>query len=74
MGELANKAKKVMWHGHAFDETEFVDELGDCLWYFSEIATTLGLDLSDIAEFNIDKLKSRYPEGFSEEASVNRKG
>lgn len=35
-------------------------------------ATTAGIDLDDIAESNIAKLKTRYPEGFSEEKSINR--
>lgn len=74
VGELANKAKKVMWHGHDYDPGEFVEELGDCLWYLSEIATTLDFDLETIAQTNIDKLKARYPDGFLEKDSRERKG
>ena len=32
----------------------------------------LGLTLEDILQGNIDKLRARYPEGFSEERSLNR--
>jgi len=34
-------------------------ECGDQLWYLSELATSLGLNLSDIAKSNIVKLDSR---------------
>lgn len=73
-GELADELKKVMWHGHDFDREKLRDELGDLLWYVSEIATALDFDLDDVAILNVEKLKRRYPEGFSEEASRNRKG
>ena len=38
------------------------------------MATALEVDLEDIAEMNIDKLRRRYPEGFSEEKSISREG
>lgn len=54
------------------DEEEIADEMGDVGWYWCDVATWLGLDLNDIAEGNIEKLRERYPEGFSEERSKNR--
>ena len=47
-------------------------ELGDVAWYHAAIATKLGLHLSNIQEANIDKLKKRFPEGFTTEDSINR--
>jgi NTP pyrophosphatase (non-canonical NTP hydrolase) len=38
----------------------FLDELGDILWYVSEVASSFGLSLEDIAENNILKLRKRY--------------
>jgi len=35
-------------------------ELGDVLWYFTQIATELGLTLSEIMEANKHKLEERY--------------
>lgn len=72
-GEVANKLKKVFYHGHDLDHDEIALELGDCLWYLSMLATLLGLPLHVIAEMNIEKLKKRYPDGFSSDASINRK-
>jgi NTP pyrophosphatase (non-canonical NTP hydrolase) len=72
-GEFANLIKKLTAHGHAIEPAELADELGDVLWYLSEAASACGLSLDEIARGNVEKLRSRYPEGFSEEASRNRK-
>jgi len=72
-GELANYVKKGVWHGHGVLKADIMEELGDTLWYISEMCEAVGLSLDLVAQFNIDKLKRRYPEGFSEEASINRK-
>lgn len=71
-GELIDMLKKWIGHGHELNLSEVEKELGDIIWYVSEIATTLDLHLSDITSKNLDKLAARYPEGFSEERSRNR--
>lgn len=71
-GEIANYVKKVVWHRHPFDPIKMVDELGDLLWYIQKAASDLGFTLEDIATYNIEKLKKRYPDGFSSERSINR--
>jgi NTP pyrophosphatase (non-canonical NTP hydrolase) len=71
-GEFANMVKKLTAHGHDIPLETLADELGDVLWYVAEAASACGLELGNIAHQNIDKLRSRYPEGFSEERSINR--
>jgi NTP pyrophosphatase (non-canonical NTP hydrolase) len=71
-GEFANMVKKMTAHGHPYDPEALKDELGDVLWYLAEAATASGLSLAEIAEQNVEKLLNRYPEGFSEEDSLNR--
>ena len=72
-GELADVVKKQWGHGHeAPPMDELIDELGDLLWYITRFASIHGIDLEDIASQNIQKLKARYPDGFSEERSRNR--
>lgn len=71
-GELINKIKKLVYHKHENIVPEIIEELGDCLWYIADIATTLGVDLSFVTEQNIEKLCRRYPDGFSVDASINR--
>ncbi|WP_107838403.1 nucleoside triphosphate pyrophosphohydrolase family protein [Metasolibacillus meyeri] len=72
-GEVADLIKKAIFHGHTINNVEVKKELGDVLWYLANIARLAGLELNDIAQANIDKLKKRYPTGFNREASINRK-
>ena len=62
-GEVAEKIKKVLRdnNGVISDEkkAEIEKELGDVLWYLSQTATELGLDLSEVAAKNLEKLFSR---------------
>lgn len=64
-GEVADLIKKWAWHGKPLDSERIKDELGDCLWYLSDIASAFGLNLDDVAQHNIDKLMKRYPHGFT---------
>lgn len=71
-GEVCDYLKKVVFHGHKLDEYKLQEELGDVLWYIATLATTAGLSLEGIANCNIRKLKTRYPEGFAIDKSINR--
>lgn len=71
-GEVADMIKKVRFQGHSYSKEEVCKELGDVLWYVSQLARLTQLTLEEVAEANIIKLKKRYPNGFSEERSVNR--
>ena len=72
-GEVADLVKKMTAHGHAWDKDKLADELGDVLWYLAEAASALEMSLGKIAQLNVNKLKKRYPDGFSSDASINRK-
>lgn len=71
-GEFADSVKKYAYHAHALDEAALCKELGDVLWYVALACDTLGLQLSDVMAENVEKLRRRYPEGFSPERSINR--
>ena len=71
IGELHSLYQK-MYQSHAFDITHAQKELGDLLWFIAEYCTAVGWNLDDIMQLNIDKLKARYPEGFTAENSLNR--
>jgi len=71
-GELIDHVKKAVFHKHALDKDYLAKELGDLLWYIAGISSILKLDLSDIGDINIDKLKRRYPNGFTTHHSVHR--
>lgn len=71
-GEVADLVKKGIFHQHGLDVQKLRKELGDCTWYIAALCTTLGLDLSEIMQENIDKLKTRYPNGYNPEDSALR--
>lgn len=73
-GEVADTIKKVFYHNHGYNSQTLIDELGDVLWYLAELCTSYGFELGDIADSNIAKLKQRYGNAFSSEASINRNG
>ena len=72
-GEAIDLVKKWMMQGHDLDKAHLAKELGDVAWYLAETATAIGYDLETILQANIDKLKARYPEGFTADRSMHRK-
>jgi NTP pyrophosphatase (non-canonical NTP hydrolase) len=62
-GEVLGKIKKVYRDKDGVYSQETLaaisDELGDVLWYLSQLATSLGLSLEMIGSHNLVKLRSR---------------
>lgn len=71
-GECCDIVKKHLFQGHELNREKLIDELGDVAWYIAITAEALGVPLEDVLQGNVDKLKRRYPEGFSVDKSVNR--
>lgn len=71
-GEAIDIVKKWLAQGHELDKEKLAKELGDIAWYLAETAYALEIPLEDILQANIEKLKKRYPEGFSSERSLDR--
>jgi Predicted pyrophosphatase len=71
-GEVAELVKKGVFHRHSIDRTKLEKEIGDVLWYAAALCTNLGLDLGEIMQANIEKLKVRYPNGYSSVDSQQR--
>jgi len=66
-GEVAGKVKKIFRdHGGEISEEDrqaLKKELGDVLWYLTQICTELDLTLQEVAEVNLEKLFSRLERG-----------
>ena len=71
-GEAIDIVKKHLAQGHELDREALVKELGDIAWYLAETAYALDVPLEDVLQQNIDKLRKRYPQGFSQDRSICR--
>ena len=62
-GEVVNKIKKVIRANYKEIPSEVREdisyELGDVLWYLSQLATEFNLSLDDIAKHNLKKVEDR---------------
>lgn len=75
-GEVAEKVKKIFRDdkGRLTEEKkeEIKKELGDVMWYLTQVSTEMGLKLSDVVETNIKKLSSRRERGKLHGSGDNR--
>lgn len=75
-GEVAEKIKKVIRDDKgiisAEKKEEIKKELGDVLWYISQLSSELGIELEDVAKANIEKLLSRLERGTLKGSGDNR--
>lgn len=63
-GDVASCIKKTFAHDN--DQKAGIREnLGDTLWYAAMICNFFGWNLQEILDENIDKLKKRFPNGFT---------
>lgn len=71
-GEVLYIVKKWIFHEKGLDRDHLKKELGDVMWYVAMICESAGFTLDEIMKMNIDKLKSRYPEGFDTQRANHR--
>ena len=70
--ELQDMIKKHLMYGKPFDPINVLEECGDQLWYIAVALSACGFTLQDCMEKNIEKLRRRFPDGFSEQKAVER--
>jgi NTP pyrophosphatase (non-canonical NTP hydrolase) len=67
-GEVSSLVKKLMrdtfgdYNGSDFRE-KMRKELGDCMWYISQMCNELDFSLAEIMQINLDKLQARNERG-----------
>ena len=66
VGEIADTIKKYKRYGQALDAENIREEVGDVLWYLAMMCDAVSISLEMCAIDNITKLKTRYPDKFSE--------
>ena len=72
VGELADQFKKNMAYNKEIDWVNVQEEIGDLMFYVAGLCTINNFDLEKILFKNIEKLKARYPEKFTEKNAINR--
>jgi NTP pyrophosphatase (non-canonical NTP hydrolase) len=75
-GEIAEKIKKI-WRDKDKqisdgDREEIKKEMGDVLWYLSQLAEELKIDFDDVAKTNLDKTQSRLARNLIHGSGDNR--
>ena len=71
-GEFTDAVKKTLVYGKALDKENLLEELGDLCWFIALACEVLNVEMTDIMEQNIEKLKKRYPEKYSDELAIQR--
>lgn len=80
VGEFISEVKRHTIYGVALtDETlaHMQEEVGDILWYTALAASSLHCGLAALAQQNLDKLATRYPDRYSDylaEARLDKDG
>lgn len=75
-GEVAEKIKKI-WRDknkqiNDNDREEIKKEMGDVLWYLSQLSENLGINFDDVAQANINKTQSRLARNLINGSGDNR--
>jgi NTP pyrophosphatase (non-canonical NTP hydrolase) len=71
-GEASEVIKKHLFHGHDMPKDKIQKELGDVLWYVTELCNALGITLEEVMSMNIEKLSKRYGGEWSTKKSIER--
>ena len=63
-GEVLEVIQTYTFENHQLNRDELVKEMGDVLWYLSQIAEWADISFDEVAATNIEMLKSRYPDSY----------
>lgn len=70
--ELIHAIMDTVNYGAELDEVNLMEEIGDDQWYNAILVDALGLNMEDVQETVINKLKARYPDKFDSEKAIDR--
>lgn len=70
--EFADVLKKYIYYGKPIDHVNLAEEIGDLFWYIAEACSTLGVSFESVMDTNINKLRKRYKDKFTENNAVER--
>lgn len=67
VGEIAEATKNWLEYGKPFDPVNLKEEVGDVLWRLAQLCDACGFTLEEAMQANIEKLKIRFPQKYSDE-------
>lgn len=70
--KIADAVKKAYMQGHHFDREYIKEQMEGIAYGIEVIAAFKWVHVTKIMERNVEKLKKRFPNGFSAERSINR--
>lgn len=63
-GQVVNLVKNYTFRGADLDKEQLTKEMGDVLWYLSQVAQWADIPFEEVAQKNIKDLAKRYPHSF----------
>ena len=66
-GQVVDLVKNYTFRGRKLDRQQLIHEMGDVLWYLSQIAEWADIPFDEVAKTNINELNKRYPQGFKKQ-------
>ncbi|WP_412990140.1 nucleoside triphosphate pyrophosphohydrolase family protein [Pediococcus siamensis] len=60
-GQVVDLVKNYTFHGKELNREELTKEMGDVLWYLSQVAEWANIPFEQVAQENIETLNQRYP-------------
>ncbi|WP_220750907.1 nucleoside triphosphate pyrophosphohydrolase family protein [Apilactobacillus xinyiensis] len=58
-GQLVDLVKKYTFHGEEMSKEQLTKEMGDVLWYLSQVAQWNDINFDDVAKYNIKRLRNK---------------
>ena len=71
-GETIDIFKKHIYQGKVLDINDVIEEIGDILWYIANLCNVNKITMKECMESNVEKLRKRYPNGFSIKDALER--
>ena len=71
-GETVDIFKKHIYQGKDLDINDVIEEVGDILWYIANLCNVNKITMKECMESNVEKLRKRYPNGFSIKDALER--
>ena len=69
-GEVTELVKKDVFNKRQIPSIEMLKECGDVLFYMAGLLDSYGWSIEDALDQNVSKLRTRYPDGYSDAAAA----